>query len=136
MIPFLAKVPAFVWSGLAVGAVMLALLVAQKIEIAHVKHDLARVQALADDRLERLTTCRGSVAVLEAAVEDQNEAVAAMAAESAARMAERDAALALARADAEAAQARVRSILNRPIVGATACERFLDVDAMVMEALQ
>lgn len=87
------------------------------------------------DANERLGACRSTVASLNGALELQNRAFAAKAAEDAAKLDETRRLLAEARAAAGRARAKAAAILGRPLSGATVCERYEDVDRRLLESL-
>lgn len=139
MIPalsMLSRVPMFVWSGLAVALIAGAMMLGLRGEIRALERQNAAYAGQVADLTERLTTCRGSVATLEASIADQNARITRMADAARARMQAAEQAVADARRQAGEAAARAERLLARPIAGNTVCERVMDFDRTVMEALQ
>ena len=83
------------------------------------------------DRLEAtradLSQCRENTATLETSLEAQNQAVEALRAEGAARVAETRETLSSRDIERAVAQARAQWLRERPIQGDTECARLIDV---------
>jgi len=86
--------------------------------------------------IARLTTCRADVADLSRSLADQNEAVTALEADSAARIAAAEREAEAARQEVADALARAERIIARPIAGDTVCERVQDVHSAFMAELE
>jgi hypothetical protein len=86
--------------------------------------------------IARLTTARANAAALNREIGRQNDAIDALEADSAARIAQAERDAAEAQAAIDAALARAGRTLTRPIAGGTVCARVLDVDAAFMAELR
>ena len=89
-----------------------------------------RADRVADDLLtseRNLNTCRESVEKLTTALDTQNQAVETLRAEGEARTTETRETLSSRDIERAVAQARAQWLRDRPIQGATECERVFDV---------
>jgi uncharacterized membrane-anchored protein YhcB (DUF1043 family) len=129
------RVPAPVWAVVAFGLLMGAALGAQTIRLGEARATIDTLSAHVETLSADLSTCRGNTATLEIALADQNAAVEALAAESAARIARAEAAQRDAEETARQARDRAARFALRPIQGVTVCERVLDVDAAFLRQL-
>jgi len=83
-----------------------------------------------------LTTSRNNAATLEAALEDQNQSILILSAETQRRLAAAKVAVGEAQKRTRAAEQKVAVLQSRPINGDTLEERIKDVDARVLENLR
>lgn len=125
-------------------AVALAVSIGGNIKQAFDKRDLRTQVNTLDKQINdpktgyvaRLGTCRSSVASLEKALSDQNQAIAISAAKGAQAVARATKAVSEAREITKEAQRRVDRALSRPIEGADELERARNVDAEILRSLK
>lgn len=103
------------------------------------KHGAARVQATIDKPLTgwkaRLDQCHVNVTVLNDGLTRQNAALRARSDADAARLAQASKAVSAANQATAKAEAKSKALM-RPLTGKTQCDRLLEVDARLMEALK
>jgi len=124
----------------AIAAVLVLGLGVQTARLAGAHGDVAKLT----DRIEnprtgyiaKLSTCQGNVAGLESAVKAQNNAVAAMGAESARKMDAASIAVTAAIQGRASAEGRAAKLLRAPPAGIDACARMQAADSAVLETLQ
>lgn len=136
----LSRVPLAAWTAAGAVALMAVPLGIQTVRLGMVTESRDEWKAQVTDPetgyIVRLTTARASIATLTRAVEDQNAAIEAVRADSAARIARAEADAEAARASIADALARADRTLTRPIAGNTMCERVQDVHSAFMAELE
>jgi len=114
---------------------LLSTLATATVRVGVLRKALADASATLDATRSDLATCQGNTATLQAALSRQDEAVRALAAEGASRVAAAEKALQRAKSETARAEAASARILARPPVGADVCERVNDVDRKLLESL-
>ncbi len=139
----------FPWKLAALAALVLALSV-QTVRVDRVKADLAEARKTAAearldaDKARKMATearleagrYKSYAELCKAALGRQNDAIEALRAESAERLARADKAAADARAVAASASKFSRDLMNARLAGQTACERAEDVRARFLEGIK
>lgn len=135
-----SRLPLTAWTAIGAVLIMSVPLGVQTVRLGMVtdSRDEWKAQVMDPETgyLARLTTCRGSVLTLTDAIEDSNEAVTALEADSAARIAAAELEAKAARQEVADALARAERIIARPISGSNMCERVEDVHSAFMAELE
>ena len=130
MIPF-----PFHWKLAALAALVLALGV-QTVRVDRLKDDADKARKMATEARMEAGRYKSYAELCKAALGRQNDAIEALRAESAERLARADKAAADARAVAASATKFSRDLMNARLTGQTACERAEDVRARFLEGIQ
>ena len=130
MIPF-----PFPWKLAALAALVLALGV-QTVRVDRLKDDADKARKMATEARMEAGRYKSYAELCKAALGRQNDAIEALRAESAERLARADKAAADARAVAASASKFSRDLMNARLTGQTACERAEDVRARFLEGIQ
>lgn len=130
MIPF-----PFPWKLAALAALVLALGV-QTVRVDRLKDDADRARKMATEARLEAGRYKSYAELCKAALGRQNDALDALKAQGAAKLAEADKAAADARAVAASARRQADALLNARLNGATDCERAEDVRRRFLEAVQ
>ena len=130
MIPF-----PFPWKLAALAALVLALGV-QTVRVDRLKDDADKARKMATEARMEAGRYKSYAELCKAALGRQNDAIEALRAESAERLARADKAAADARAVAASATKFSRDLMNARLTGQTACERAEDVRARFLEGIQ
>ncbi len=130
MIPF-----PFPWKLAALAALVLALGV-QTVRVDRLKDDADKARKMATEARMEAGRYKSYAELCKAALGRQNDAIEALRAESAERLARADKAAADARAVAASATKFSRDLMNARLAGQTACERAEDVRARFLEGIQ
>lgn len=100
------------------------------------RHDLKIARQIQAETDMRLATCSGNVSALRDGVAAQNIAVGRLRDESDARIAAADKLAQSAEKGRISAEAKSRSFLSKPPIGADVCQRVLSVDDKFKDALK
>ena len=119
-------------AGLLASAIILGVVLAKNGEIRALERQAAHKDAVIRQLAGDYARCQSNRAALEAAIGRQNDAIATMARQGAARVAELDRVAADARRAAESAEARARRILGRRSSGDVCA----DARALVLESVR
>ncbi len=130
MIPF-----PFPWKLAALAALVLALGV-QTVRVDRLKDDADKARKMATEARMEAGRYKSYAELCKAALGRQNDAIEALRAESAERLARADKAAADARAVAASATKFSRDLMNARLTGQTACERAEDVRARFLEGIK
>ena len=130
MIPF-----PFPWKLAALAALVLALGV-QTVRVDRLKDDADKARKMATEARMEAGRYKSYAELCKAALGRQNDAIEALRAESAERLARADKAAADARAVAASASKFSRDLMNARLAGQTACERAEDVRARFLEGIK
>ena len=130
MIPF-----PFPWKLAALAALVLALGV-QTVRVDRLKDDADKARKMATEARMEAGRYKSYAELCKAALGRQNDAIEALRAESAERLARADKAAADARAVAASATKFSRDLMNARLAGQTACERAEDVRARFLEGIK
>ncbi len=130
MIPF-----PFPWKLAALAALVLALGV-QTVRVDRLKDDADKARKMATEARLEAGRYKSYAELCKAALGRQNDAIEALRAESAERLARADKAAADARAVAASATKFSRDLMNARLTGQTACERAEDVRARFLEGIK
>jgi Arc/MetJ-type ribon-helix-helix transcriptional regulator len=125
----------FPWKLAALAALVLALGV-QTVRVDRLKDDADRARKMATEARMEAGRYKSYAELCKAALGRQNDAIEALRAESAERLARADKAAADARAVAASATKFSRDLMNARLTGQTACERAEDVRARFLEGIQ
>jgi Arc/MetJ-type ribon-helix-helix transcriptional regulator len=125
----------FPWKLAALAALVLALGV-QTVRVDRLKDDADKARKMATEARMEAGRYKSYAELCKAALGRQNDAIEALRAESAERLARADKAAADARAVAASATKFSRDLMNARLTGQTACERAEDVRARFLEGLQ
>ncbi len=125
----------FPWKLAALAALVLALGV-QTVRVDRLKDDADKARKMATEARLEAGRYKSYAELCKAALGRQNDAIEALRAESAERLARADKAAADARAVAASATKFSRDLMNARLTGQTACERAEDVRARFLEGIQ
>jgi Arc/MetJ-type ribon-helix-helix transcriptional regulator len=125
----------FPWKLAALAALVLALGV-QTVRVDRLKDDADKARKMATEARLEAGRYKSYADLCKAALGRQNDAIEALRAESAERLARADKAAADARAVAASASKFSRDLMNARLAGQTACERAEDVRARFLEGIQ
>ena len=125
----------FPWKLAALAALVLALGV-QTVRVDRLKDDADKARKMATEARLEAGRYKSYAELCKAALGRQNDAIEALRAESAERLARADKAAADARAVAASASKFSRDLMNARLAGQTACERAEDVRARFLEGIQ
>jgi Arc/MetJ-type ribon-helix-helix transcriptional regulator len=125
----------FPWKLAALAALVLALGV-QTVRVDRLKDDADKARKMATEARMEAGRYKSYAELCKAALGRQNDAIEALRAESAERLARADKAAADARAVAASATKFSRDLMNARLAGQTACERAEDVRARFLEGIQ
>ena len=125
----------FPWKLAALAALVLALGV-QTVRVDRLKDDADKARKMATEARLEAGRYKSYAELCKAALGRQNDAIEALSAESAERLARADKAAADARAVAASATKFSRDLMNARLAGQTACERAEDVRARFLEGIQ
>ena len=125
----------FPWKLAALAALVLALGV-QTVRVDRLKDDADKARKMATEARLEAGRYKSYAELCKAALGRQNDAIEALRAESAERIARADKAAADARAVAASATKFSRDLMNARLAGQTACERAEDVRARFLEGIQ
>jgi Arc/MetJ-type ribon-helix-helix transcriptional regulator len=125
----------FPWKLAALAALVLALGV-QTVRVDRLKDDADRARKMATEARMEAGRYKSYAELCKAALGRQNDAIEALRAESAERLARADKAAADARAVAASATKFSRDLMNARLAGQTACERAEDVRARFLEGIK
>lgn len=125
----------FPWKLAALAALVLALGV-QTVRVDRLKDDADKARKMATEARMEAGRYKSYAELCKAALGRQNDAIEALRAESAERLARADKAAADARAVAASASKFSRDLMNARLAGQTACERAEDVRARFLEGIQ
>lgn len=125
----------FPWKLAALAALVLALGV-QTVRVDRLKDDADKARKMATEARLEAGRYKSYAELCKAALGRQNDAIEALRAESAERLARADKAASDARAVAASASKFSRDLMNARLTGQTACERAEDVRARFLEGLQ
>jgi Arc/MetJ-type ribon-helix-helix transcriptional regulator len=125
----------FPWKLAALAALVLALGV-QTVRVDRLKDDADKARKMATEARLEAGRYKSYAELCKAALGRQNDAIEALRAESAERLARADKAASDARAVAASASKFSRDLMNARLAGQTACERAEDVRARFLEGLQ
>jgi Arc/MetJ-type ribon-helix-helix transcriptional regulator len=125
----------FPWKLAALAALVLALGV-QTVRVDRLKDDADKARKMATEARLEAGRYKSYAELCKAALGRQNDAIEALRAESAERIARADKAAADARAVAASATKFSRDLMNARLTGQTACERAEDVRARFLEGIQ
>jgi len=125
----------FPWKLAALAALVLALGV-QTVRVDRLKDDADKARKMATEARMEAGRYKSYAELCKAALGRQNDAIEALRAESAERLARADKAAADARAVAASASKFSRDLMNARLTGQTACERAEDVRARFLEGIQ
>jgi Arc/MetJ-type ribon-helix-helix transcriptional regulator len=125
----------FPWKLAALAALVLALGV-QTVRVDRLKDDADKARKMATEARLEAGRYKSYAELCKAALGRQNDAIEALRAESAERLARADKAAADARAVAASASKFSRDLMNARLTGQTACERAEDVRARFLEGIQ
>jgi Arc/MetJ-type ribon-helix-helix transcriptional regulator len=125
----------FPWKLAALAALVLALGV-QTVRVDRLKDDADKARKMATEARLEAGRYKSYAELCKAALGRQNDAIEALRAESAERLARADKAAADARAVAASATKFSRDLMNARLAGQTACERAEDVRARFLEGIQ
>lgn len=125
----------FPWKLAALAALVLALGV-QTVRVDRLKDDADKARKMATEARMEAGRYKSYAELCKAALGRQNDAIEALRAESAERLARADKAAADARAVAASATKFSRDLMNARLTGQTACERAEDVRARFLEGIQ
>jgi Arc/MetJ-type ribon-helix-helix transcriptional regulator len=125
----------FPWKLAALAALVLALGV-QTVRVDRLKDDADKARKMATEARMEAGRYKSYAELCKAALGRQNDAIEALRAESAERIARADKAAADARAVAASASKFSRDLMNARLTGQTACERAEDVRARFLEGIQ
>lgn len=123
----------FHWKLAALAALVLALGV-QTVRVDRLKADADKARKMATEARLEAGRYKSYAELCKAALGRQNDALDALKAQGAAKLAEADKAAADARAVAASARRQADALLNAHLRGATACERAEDVRRLFLEA--
>ena len=123
------------WKLAALAALVLALGV-QTVRVDRLKDDADKARKMATEARLEAGRYKSYAELCKAALGRQNDAIEALRAESAERLARADKAAADARAVAASASKFSRDLMNARLAGQTACERAEDVRARFLEGIQ
>jgi Arc/MetJ-type ribon-helix-helix transcriptional regulator len=124
----------FPWKLAALAALVLALGV-QTVRVDRLKDDADKARKMATEARMEAGRYKSYAELCKAALGRQNDAIEALRAESAERLARADKAAADARAVAASATKFSRDLMNARLTGQTACERAEDVRARFLEGI-
>lgn len=125
----------FPWKLAALAALVLALGV-QTVRVDRLKDDADKARKMATEARLEAGRYKSYAELCKAALGRQNDAIEALRAESAERLARADKAAADARAVAASATKFSRDLMNARLTGQTACERAEDVRARFLEGIK
>ncbi|MFN9042941.1 MAG: hypothetical protein ACK5Y7_02540 [Betaproteobacteria bacterium] len=125
----------FPWKLAALAALVLALGV-QTVRVDRLKDDADKARKMATEARMEAGRYKSYAELCKAALGRQNDAIEALRAESAERLARADKAAADARAVAASATKFSRDLMNARLTGQTACERAEDVRARFLEGIK
>ena len=125
----------FPWKLAALAALVLALGV-QTVRVDRLKDDADKARKMATEARLEAGRYKSYAELCKAALGRQNDAIEALRAESAERLARADKAAADARAVAASASKFSRDLMNARLTGQTACERAEDVRARFLEGIK
>ncbi len=125
----------FPWKLAALAALVLALGV-QTVRVDRLKDDADKARKMATEARMEAGRYKSYAELCKAALGRQNDAIEALRAESAERIARADKAAADARAVAASATKFSRDLMNARLAGQTACERAEDVRARFLEGIK
>lgn len=125
----------FPWKLAALAALVLALGV-QTVRVDRLKEDADKARKMATEARLEAGRYKSYAELCKAALGRQNDAIEALRAESAERLARADKAAADARAVAASASKFSRDLMNARLTGQTACERAEDVRARFLEGIK
>jgi Arc/MetJ-type ribon-helix-helix transcriptional regulator len=125
----------FPWKLAALAALVLALGV-QTVRVDRLKADADKARKMATEARLEAGRYKSYAELCKAALGRQNDAIEALRAESAERLARADKAAADARVVAASASKFSRDLMNARLAGQTACERAEDVRARFLEGIQ
>ena len=125
----------FPWKLAALAALVLALGV-QTVRVDRLKDDADKARKMATEARLEAGRYKSYAELCKAALGRQNDAIEALRAESAERLARADKAAADARAVAASASKFSRDLMNARLAGQTACERAEDVRARFLEGIK
>ena len=125
----------FPWKLAALAALVLALGV-QTVRVDRLKDDADKARKMATEARMEAGRYKSYAELCKAALGRQNDAIEALRAESAERLARADKAAADARAVAASASKFSRDLMNARLTGQTACERAEDVRARFLEGIK
>lgn len=125
----------FPWKLAALAALVLALGV-QTVRVDRLKDDADKARKMATEARLEAGRYKSYAELCKAALGRQNDAIEALRAESAERLARADKAAADARAVAASATKFSRDLMNARLAGQTACERAEDVRARFLEGIK
>jgi len=125
----------FPWKLAALAALVLALGV-QTVRVDRLKDDADKARKMATEARMEAGRYKSYAELCKAALGRQNDAIEALRAESAERLARADKAAADARAVAASATKFSRDLMNARLAGQTACERAEDVRARFLEGIK
>jgi Arc/MetJ-type ribon-helix-helix transcriptional regulator len=125
----------FPWKLAALAALVLALGV-QTVRVDRLKDDADKARKMATEARLEAGRYKSYAELCNAALGRQNDAIEALRAESAERIARADKAAADARAVAASATKFSRDLMNARLPGQTACERAEDVRARFLEGIK
>jgi len=125
----------FPWKLAALAALVLALGV-QTVRVDRLKDDADKARKMATEARMEAGRYKSYAELCKAALGRQNDAIEALRAESAERLARADKAAADARAVAASASKFSRDLMNARLAGQTACERAEDVRARFLEGIK
>ncbi len=125
----------FPWKLAALAALVLALGV-QTVRVDRLKEDADKARKMATEARLEAGRYKSYAELCKAALGRQNDAIEALRAESAERLARADKAAADARAVAASASKFSRDLMNARLAGQTACERAEDVRARFLEGIK
>jgi hypothetical protein len=125
----------FPWKLAALAALVLALGV-QTVRVDRLKDDADKARKMATEARLEAGRYKSYAELCRAALGRQNDAIEALRAESAERLARADKAAADARAVAASARKFSRDLMSARLTGQTACERAEDVRARFLEGIQ
>ena len=125
----------FPWKLAALAALVLALGV-QTVRVDRLKDDADKARKMATEARLEAGRYKSYAELCKAALGRQNDAIEALRAESAERLARADKAAADARAAAASASKFSRDLMNARLAGQTACERAEDVRARFLEGIK
>jgi Arc/MetJ-type ribon-helix-helix transcriptional regulator len=125
----------FPWKLAALAALVLALGV-QTVRVDRLKDDADKARKMATEARMEAGRYKSYAELCKAALGRQNDAIEALRAESAERLARADKAAADARAVAASATKFSRDLMNARLAGQTACERAEDVRSRFLDGIQ